>query len=302
VEFGHISKVFLIQRPEPSIHGDSSCRDRKVQFPPAAAWDCPVQPGRCCRLFRSEVEGAVPRKECFLSQQLRRCTRAAQPLVKNEGAQHDPLALLYRSPHGRSRSLWSCQAVDQQRRVEEYHWRSTGVRRPPLRRAFRTASNSRSTSSTGRSGICAKTSSNTASMRSRSSSLSLPTRAAYSCTASLTIWLLEMPSRAAVRSIRATVCSSKVNVTFVDAISIPYYHIYGIARPHTKACAGSGNSYRATILWISRLASACRGSTSCPARISSMLCCARDAKGFSPCSAHVSYVARSNNDGYQRSL
>jgi len=61
-------------------------------------------------------------------------------------------------------------------------------------------------------------------MLSRSRSLSRPIRSAKSRIASRTTSLFGIESEAAACVKRAIVASSRVKVTLLDAISIPYYH------------------------------------------------------------------------------
>ena len=68
-EPGYISKVLVIQRPEPRVPAQGGGGNREVKLATTAPREIAVQFSRSCRLFGSENECRFPREQRLLCQQ-----------------------------------------------------------------------------------------------------------------------------------------------------------------------------------------------------------------------------------------
>ena len=218
-----MSKVLDVEGPEPCVPAHRTSCDCDVQFPTPRRRYLAIQLRRPGGLDGTKGDTQPGWKEGLLVGELGREARPSQPLVEHQRRDLNSLAAPQDSPKRGARPPRPGEAIDEDRGVEE-NQRSPGrARRPPPRRAARTSRISCSTSATPRVGARASTTSRAASIRRCSGSPRRPVRAAYSRIASRTTRLLDVPSRAAVRSILRAVSSSRVKVILVAIL--PYYHI-----------------------------------------------------------------------------
>ncbi len=186
-EARNVAEVPGVQRPEHCAARARTCGHAEVELALARARHQPIQLRRQGSLTRAERQSLGRRQQRLLMQDLHLASWSAQPLVQHEARDPDALALSEDSPQHRRGAPRSGQCVDEYRGVEMDQRGRVGLRRRPQRRRdARTSRSSTSTSATVRVGGSWTMRSTIASIRARSSSLSLVERASYSRTASRT--------------------------------------------------------------------------------------------------------------------